>query len=119
MFPRNSIPTWICAFSSLVLLALILSLAVHLRLGLGHWPQSMDEDYSTAAFKVHEAVVYFVAHFAIFMAIPLWPVLLLFKRFRAGVRTHLVQSAIFSAGWILIYLFFKYDPTSFSTWLLG
>ena len=118
LFPRKSLPTWICAGSSLALLLLILSLAIHLRLGLGHWPEPIVEDYQTAAFKVHEWVLFLVAHFAGFLAIPLWPVLLIFRRFRAGIKTHLVQSAVFSVGWILILLFFKYDPTSFSQWLL-
>lgn len=117
-FPRNSIPTWICALSSTVLLLTFLSLAVHVRLGLGHWPQSMVEDYHSAAFRVHEWVLEVVAHFAIFLAIPTWPFLLLFKRFRAGVRTHIVQSVVFSVGWILIILIIKFDPTPFSHWLL-
>jgi len=118
LFPKNSIPTWICALSSLALLVAILTLAVHVRLGLGHWPEPMVEDYQTAAFKIHEWVTVALAHFALFMAIPLWPLLLLFKKFRAGVRTHMVQSIIYSVGWLLIYLVIRFDPTSFSKWLL-
>jgi hypothetical protein len=118
LFPRNSLLTWICAFSSLALLLVCLALAIHIRLGLGHWPAPMEVEYDSAAFRAHELVVFVIAHFAVFMAIPLWPLLLVFKRFRAGVKTHLVQSAVFSAGWLLIYLFVKYDPTSFSDWFL-
>lgn len=118
LFPRNSLLTWICAFSSLALLLTALTLAIHVRLGLGHWPEHMVEDYDTTAFEVHEWLLFCVAHFALFMAIPLWPLLLLFKRFRAGVRTHLVQSIVYTLGWLLIYLFVRFDPTSFSRWYL-
>jgi hypothetical protein len=118
LFPKNSFLTWILSFSSLALLLGILSLAVHVRLGLGHWPEPMVEGYDTTAFKLHQWLVFAIGHFAIFLAIPLWPLLLLFKRFRAGVKTHLVQSIVYSVGWLLIYLFLEYDPTSFSEWWL-
>jgi hypothetical protein len=116
LFPRNSLLTWICAFSSLALLLTIVTLAIHIRLELGHWPTPMTETYDSIALRMHEWVVFGAAHFALFMAIPLWPLLLFFKRFRAGVRTHMVQSAVYSAGWLMIYLFFKFDPTSFGKW---
>lgn len=119
LFPRNSLLTWICAFSSVLLLLLILTLALHLYLGLGHWPRPMIDTYDTIAFKTHVWLTYAIAHFALFMAIPTWPLLLLFKRFRATVRTHVAQSLVYSAGWLAIYLFLKFGPASFSKWLLN
>jgi hypothetical protein len=110
--------TWALVLSPLVLLFVFLTMAAHVRLGLGHWPTPMTEDYHTAAFSRHEQVFAGVVAFTVYAAVPLWLAALCFRRFRISFRTHLVQAGAYAAGWVLIGAYAFIDPGSFLKWFL-
>jgi hypothetical protein len=104
--------------SSLLLLFVFLTLAAHVRLGLGHWPTPMLENYQTTAYSRHEQVFIWVALFTVYAAVPLWLVSLCFGMFRISLKTHLTQTGICAVGWALIALYSFMDPGRFMEWFL-
>ncbi len=104
--------------SSVLLLALIVSLALHVRLGLGHWPVAMVENYDSLLFDLHEWCILIVGMFAVYAAIPLWLLLIAIPSFRSRSRDHLLQFALIVLGWVLIGLFFFIDYRGFASWFL-
>jgi hypothetical protein len=104
--------------SPLLLLFVFLSLAAHVRLGLGHWPTPMLESYKTAAYDQHEQVFVWVALFTVYAAVPFWLVTLCFGIFRISLKTHLLQAGVYVAGRVLIALYSQIDPGRFVTWFL-
>ncbi len=101
-----------------MLLLLIVTLAVHVRLGLGHWPRPVWETYETTAFNLHMLAVWSLAWLSVFAAPPIWLILLCFRRFRLSLPVHLVQAVAFGCGWMAISLAGKHDPTTFTQWFL-
>jgi hypothetical protein len=101
-----------------VLFVLVAAMAVHVRLGLGHWPKPMVEDYRTLAYKIHDDMIGCVFLFGIYVALPLWLIFLCFRRLRLSLAVHLLQLLVFGCGWLAIYFAGKYDPTTFSEWFL-
>ncbi len=117
---KRSLPlaTWPFVFSPVLLLLIFIALAVHVRVGLGHWPTPMTENYHTPAVRVHEQVVLWLGLFAIYAAIPLWLLILCFRPFRSSLKTHLVQAGVYALGWGLIALYGAVDPGRFLEWFL-
>lgn len=115
---KRTLLTWSCGASPWVLFLLVVMLAVHVRLGLGHWPRPMWETYETTAFNLHLLAVWSLAWLSLFAAPPSWLVLLCFRRFRLSVPVHLMQAVAFGCGWLAVYFGLKHDPTPFTQWLL-
>ena len=115
--PRRFL-TWTLMSSSLLLLFIFLSLAAHVRVGLGHWPTPMLENNETAAYNGHEQVFIWGTLFTIYAAVPLWLVSLCFGMFRISFKTHLIQASVYVAGWALIALYCFIDPGRFAEWFL-
>jgi hypothetical protein len=110
--------TWALVLSPLVVLFVFVTLAAHVRLGLGHWPMPMLESYATTAYSRHVQVFVWFARFAVYGAIPLWIVALCFRRFRISLKTHLIQAVVYVAGWVFIGIYGMVDPGSFAEWFL-
>lgn len=110
--------TWALVLSPVLLLVLFLTLAVHVRLGLGHWPKPMRENYHTAAYSSHEHIFTLFALVTVYGAVPLWLLLLFFRPFRISLRTHLIQAGIYALGWGLIAIYTAWDPGQFTEWFL-
>ena len=110
--------TWIPAISSMVVLATYVTLALHVRLAVGHWPKPMHESYQTGLYSAHAWLFAGFFLFAIVAAAPLWLLSLKFPRFQAPKRMRYIQLAVFGAGWLLFYLYVKIDPGSFTAWFL-
>jgi hypothetical protein len=108
--------TWMFVSSPYLLFLIFLTLAVHVRVGLGHWPTPVFENYHTMACGLHEQVVIWVAVFTIFVAIPLWLISLLFRLFRISLKTHLLQAGVYIVGWAIIILYARIDPYKFAEW---
>ena len=102
----------------MLLLLAFITLAVHVRVGLGHWPTPMFENFHTPAYSAHEQVLTWIGFFTVFAAIPLWLLMLCFRRFRQSLRTHLIQAGVYVAGWLLIMLYGAVDPGRFMAWFL-
>ena len=111
--------SWSCAFSPVTLLLVFLTFGVHVRLGLGHWPTPMFEDYHSTAFSIHEWVLIICLWFALFLAGPIWLVCLLVRSLRpAWPRTVAAQLLTCAGGWLAIFAVLTFDPTTFSAWFL-
>ena len=94
------------------------AMGLHLRLGLGHWPKPMIENYETLAFRIHEIAFYLLLLFTVFAAVLLWLVFLCFRRLRLSWRVHIAQALTYSLGWLVLLVVGKYDPTTFTEWFL-
>jgi hypothetical protein len=115
-FPSVS---WLCATSPLVLLFLFITLGIHIRLGLGHWPTPMFEDYHSSAFRVHDHILGVWLIFSVYVAGPLWLLCLLIRPLRpAWPRPLVFQLVTLIGGWLLNCAVLTFDPTTFSAWFL-
>jgi hypothetical protein len=110
--------TWALVSSPLLLFFIFLTLAAHVRVGLGHWPASILESYQTTAYSLHVQVFIGIALFAVYAALPLWLVSLCFRMFRISLKTHLIQAGVYAIGWALIILYAYADPCGFAEWFL-
>jgi hypothetical protein len=108
---------WMCSLSSPLLFLTLVAMALHIRFALGRWP-AFGEECPTALFRIHEFISGGVGLFALFVAAPLWLLLLCFRPFRVAWRAHVAQALLFLGGWLAIYLVGKYDPTPFTYWFL-
>lgn len=108
---------WACALSPLGALLVYISFAVHLRLGLGHWPMPMVEDYQTPIFQLHQWVLIACLFFAYLVSAPAYLLCFAIPKLRpASARIVGLQLALWLTGWLLFYAAGKYDPTPFSAW---
>src|SRR5262245_11796038 len=117
-FQLKAWPTWFCALMPAVLFAEVISLVLHVRIGLGHWPRPMIEKFSTPWFDTHEKICFLVALLTIYVAPAIWFLLLFFRGLRLSLRLNLLQFATYGLGWGLIAGFCKWDPWRFVEWML-
>jgi hypothetical protein len=110
---------WAFALSPFVLLLTIIAMAVHIRLGLGHWPTPIYENYQTPASLLHMRFLERTLDFSVYFAGPLWLLCLLVPQLRPSSR-QVIKAQVMTAGlgWLLIIGFLTLDPTTFSAWLL-
>ena len=78
----------------------------------------MTEDYHTLCFRIHEWVLIGVFVLTVYVAGPLWLAFMSFRQLRLAWRAHVAQALVYCMGWLLIFLAGKYDPTTFTEWLL-
>lgn len=110
---------WSFALSPIVLLLIIVTLAVHIRLGLGHWPTPVYENYRTPASVLHMQVLQKTLDFSAYFAGPLWLICLLVPQLRPS-SSRIIKAQVMTAGvgWLLVIGFLTLDPMTFSAWLL-
>jgi|GEM_PF-5790681 len=108
----------VSASAPLVLLGLLISLAIHIRVGLGHWPKPMTEDLPTVAFQWHDNLVGIWFIFSLFGAAPVWCICQFIPSPGAPRQKIDKQAVLFIAGWCAIFMLGRFDPTSFTEWLL-
>ena len=113
----KDLPTWLCTITPWLLIVVGLSLAMHVRLGLGHWPQPVVEHYATPAFQKHLWGFRVSFVFALYSLVPAWMFLLCARRFRVSVGFHAIQAAGYVGGWLFILLICSMDPWRFLAWL--
>src|SRR5262245_24147682 len=113
----KDLPTWLCVMTPWVLIVVGLSLALHVRLGLGHWPNPVVEHYTTPAFQTHLWGFRASFVFALYSLAPVWMLLLCAQRFRVSVWFHAIQVAVYIGGWLVIFLVCWTDPWRFMSWL--
>ena len=108
----------VSASAPLILLVLLVSLATHIRAGLGHWPKPMTEDLHTLAFQWHDKLVGIWLLFSLFGAAPVWCICQFIPS--PGVPRQKIgtQVALFIAGWCATFILGYLDPTSFTEWFL-
>lgn len=110
--------SWLCAFSSPVLIVALVAYVIHTRLALSHWPIP-HTDYDLGPFyDVHVILFGCIYLFAVYGALPLWFICLLFPRLRPSRRERWLQPAIFLGSWAVIVLAACLDSTTFTKWFL-
>jgi hypothetical protein len=110
---------WACAISPVILLLVFITMGIHMRLGLGHWPTPMFESYDAWAFRLHGDILQICLIFVILAAGPLWLVCLLIRPLRPSwPREAVSQLVTYAIGWLLILGTLAFDPTTFSEWIL-
>jgi len=115
---RPLLLTWLPAFSSLALVLAFAGFALHIRLGLGHWPKPMVESYGTPLADFHVKSLILFGIFAVYVAGPLWLLMLCFKPLRISLPIHIRQVLLFGFGWLLLYIWVRRDPFRFIDWFL-
>ena len=115
--PAGAILTWACALAPVVLLLCIVSLAVHVRIALGHWPRPMVDKYNTRLFDFHLRALVGLYLFCVYGAPLLWLGLLCFRKLRFGWKVHVRQLVACLAGWGLFLLLALVDPLDFLAWI--
>jgi len=112
--------SWLLMLTPFLLLLVFLALVAHVRIGLGHWPEPMVENYQTAAFRAHHGAVIWFGCFTIWGALPLWLVLVCIQRFRRSWswKLHVLQAAVYAVGWCAIAAYAAWDPGRFVDWYL-
>lgn len=111
-------PSWACALAPWGFLVLLATTILHLRLGLGRFPEPMIEDYQTPAFRAHAALTHGLGVVAFLGAPALWLLLMAFPRFRAPAGVFARQFAVFVVGWAIFFAFAIGDPARLVTWYL-
>jgi hypothetical protein len=79
----------------------------------------MFEKYHSMAFKFHELVLIVCAFWAFYIAGPLWLLCNFLRSLQpAWPRAVVSQILTWAFGWLIIFAFLTFDPTTFSKWLL-
>ena len=107
------IVTWLCGLSSWLLLLLWIAMAVNCRLGLGHWPKPMIENYRSGAYELLELAAILWGYFTLFLAGPL--VLITFV-IGFSDKSNRYRAILYTVGWACLLCVMWLDPTSFTEW---
>jgi len=109
---------WLCVSTPYLLLLALVTLAFHVRLGLGRWPVPVIENYQTASYLLHQHYVHTWLLITVVGALPAWGLLLCFQPGQLSLRACAKQLACYAFGWGLICLTAILDPTPFTEWFL-
>jgi len=112
---KINVITWIPMFIPLICWLLYVSLAIHCRLVVGHWPQPMIENFNIKSYEIHERVLWLFS-LVFFPSLPCWLIMLCFKKLRINAKIHFLQFIVFGIGLLLIILTLMFDPTPFTEW---
>ena len=108
--------SWVGGIAPFVLFLALVAFAVHVRLGLGHWPKPMWEKYQTPLSSAHELLLAGLLNFSLFVAPALWVASTALNY--PDMKVPLKQLICYVAGWLLIIVAGSLDPTTFTAWLL-
>lgn len=110
-----NVVTWIPMLIPLICWLLYVSLAIHCRLAVGHWPQPMIENINIKSYEIHERVLWLFSLVS-FASLPCWLIMLFFKKLRINIKIHFLQFIVFGLGLLLIIVTLMFDPTPFTDW---
>lgn len=96
----------------------LVTFALHVRIGVGHWPTPMWEDYRTPLAARHEGLIELVLIFTLFAAPAIWLISSILNFKRESDAAKIKQLFLYAAGWLLIVLAGTLDLTRFTAWLL-
>ena len=98
--------TWFCTALPLIAFLVFLTMAVHVRLSLGHWPtEALGSKDKSLGLAFHEFIWIVMLFAGGFAAVPLWLVLLLFTSSSdlgsntRGPSAHPGFNILYSLGW--------------------
>ena len=111
--------TWFCAALPFIAILVFLSMALHVRLSIGHWPKdALEIKDMSLSLALHDRLFAAMFFFGGFGSAPLWLILLCFRPLRISVRTHVIQAGILFLGLITLWGGMMGLPPEWVTWLL-
>lgn len=110
--------TWLCALSPLVVLLLFSTMALHIRLGYGRWPQDAIDDFPALHFQLHEWMFLEAILFSVFAPMPLLGTLIWHRRLGMRLQQSTLLVAVCLTGWIGTFGILAIVPARFVTWFL-
>ena len=110
---RTSVAVWALALGPLLVPALLMAAAFHLRIRLGHWAVPMVDDYHG-----HGTVFFWFLVLAVVPAIPFWIIMLFSSLTRLPLRQRVFHIATYFASWALFALYCRIDPWRYIEWYL-
>jgi len=111
--------TWFCAALPLVALLIFVSMALHVRLSMGRWPNdALEIKDMSPGLALHDFVFAAMLLFGGFGAVPLWLILLCFRPLRISARTHVIQAGVLLLGTLTLWGGMMSLPPECVTWFL-
>lgn len=111
--------TWFCAALPIVAFLVFLSMALHVRLSMGHWPNdALETKDLSPGLALHELFFIVMLLFGGFAAAPLWIILLCFRPLRISAQMHIVQAGILFVGLLTLWGGMMNLPAGWVTWFL-
>ena len=114
---QSRIITWVCAFSPLIALLLLLTVSLHVRYHYGGWPDHAIDNFPAGLLGIHYLFFLGSMIFAAVGAIPVWILCVCIRPLRLTVAEHFLQTLIFILAWGLHILVISGAGKSL-TWLL-
>jgi hypothetical protein len=111
--------TWFCTALPLITFLVFLTMAVHVRLSLGHWPtDAIETKDMSLGLAFHEFIWIVMLFLGGFAAVPLWLILLFFRPLRISFQTHVVQALILALTSFILWGGLSLLPSHWVTWFI-
>ena len=114
---NRTVLAWLCALAPAVFLFVFFTMAAHIRLSFGHWP-----DQSVGGFRepleVHNWIIAGSLLFNFVAFIHLIVTLIHHREFSAGFGRAVLHVSLFIAGWVLLFVFLANAPARFVVWFI-
>ncbi len=101
---------------NLVMVVLFYSLALHLRLHLGDWPQSIGEEGFPSGLRLHAEIAWRFCSAWVFLSVLLVPIGMICCVVATNLRHQLRFFALYAAGWFLSVGLMAIAPRPFLNW---
>jgi len=108
--------TWLCALSPAVLLLVSITMALHIRLGFGFWPDQSLDSFPAFDFRVHDWLFIASVLFAGFAPIHLLVTLIHYRELGFTLRQFALQALVWIVGWVVFFAVVSTVPARFVTW---
>jgi hypothetical protein len=111
--------TWFCAALPVVTFLVFVSVALHVRLSMGRWPNdALELKDMSRGLALHDLFFDVMLLFGGFAAAPLWLILLCFRPLRISARMHIIQAGILFLGLLMLWGGIMNLPPEWVTWFL-
>jgi len=108
----------VAVLPSLVALALYYSLAVHMYLSLGRWPDSIGDEGFSAALSLHAKTQFWCTIVLVMTSVCLWPLAMVACAAIPKTRRLIPYLAIFAVALVACYGLMQLAPKPFLNWWL-
>ena len=125
MNPQNTSPSaartqfsWLCALSPTFLLLVAITMALHIRLGFGYWPEQAVSNFPALHFRVHDWLFIAAALFAVFAPIHLLVTLIHRRQLGVCARLLAILAVVYATGWVAFFVAVSSLPAKYVTWFM-
>jgi hypothetical protein len=109
--PKKTFFGWSLALGPLLLPALLMAAALHLRVRLGHWAVPMVDHYHG-----HATMVIWLIPLAYVTAIPFWMMILFSSLSAISIKQRVFMLVAYLTCWFLFAVYCHLDPWRFIEW---